>query len=170
MYRKFIFLMRSRLDKRRSIKGNEIHHSVVLPEEDRLDLGSYIYIGPSTFLDGKGNIRIGDGTVISSQVCILSSSHVLGEGDVLPYGIESKVQSVVIGKGCWIGIRAILMPGIALGDGVVVGAGSVVTKSFPNGSIIAGNPAKLIGRRSLTKEAVTNSSYLLKLYGKGRRS
>jgi acetyltransferase-like isoleucine patch superfamily enzyme len=53
-------------------------------------------------------------------------------------------KSVVIGKNCFIGANAILMPGVTLGDSVIVGAGSVVTKSFGDNIIISGNPAKII--------------------------
>lgn len=53
-------------------------------------------------------------------------------------------SSVIIGKKCFIGANAILMPGVKLGNSVIVGAGSVVTKSFPDNVIISGNPAKVI--------------------------
>jgi acetyltransferase-like isoleucine patch superfamily enzyme len=53
-------------------------------------------------------------------------------------------SSVTIGQKCFIGANAILMPGVELGDSVIVGAGSVVTKSFPSNVIISGNPAKII--------------------------
>jgi len=49
-----------------------------------------------------------------------------------------------IGKRCFIGAHALIMPGIRVGDQCIVGAGSVVTKDVPNGSIVAGNPAKII--------------------------
>jgi acetyltransferase-like isoleucine patch superfamily enzyme len=56
-------------------------------------------------------------------------------------------KDVIIGKKCWIGMNAIILPGVQLGDNTIVGAGSVVTKPFPDGNIlIAGNPAKIIKR------------------------
>jgi len=55
----------------------------------------------------------------------------------------------MIGKRCWIGANATILPGVKLGDGVIVAAGSVVNKSFPSGSVIAGVPAKLIKRQRL---------------------
>lgn len=52
--------------------------------------------------------------------------------------------NTVIGKRCFIGAQALIMPGVTIGDECVVGAGSVVTKDVPSGSIVAGNPAKII--------------------------
>lgn len=170
MLKKFARLLMLLPDKRRSENGNEIHKTVVLPPEEKIELGSYIYVGPKTFFDAKGYISIGDGTIISSEVCILSSSHEVGDGSILPYSIRNEIGPVIIGKGCWIGIRAILMPGITLGDGVIVGAGSVVTKNFEDGSIVAGNPAKLLKKRVIHRDTLSNSQYLLNVYGKGRRS
>jgi len=54
------------------------------------------------------------------------------------------IGKVKIGNHCWIGAGAIILKNVELGDGCVVGAGAVVTKSFPNGSVIAGVPARLI--------------------------
>ena len=51
---------------------------------------------------------------------------------------------VILRKGCWIGANSIILPGVEIGENSVVGAGSIVTKSFPKGVVIAGNPAKLI--------------------------
>ncbi|WP_226999745.1 acyltransferase [Microbulbifer aggregans] len=53
-------------------------------------------------------------------------------------------KPVKIGKNCFIGANAILLPGVELGDQVIVGAGSVVTKSFPSNVIVTGNPAKIV--------------------------
>jgi len=50
----------------------------------------------------------------------------------------------VLRKGCWIGANAVILPGVIIGENSVVGAGSVVTKSIPNGVIAVGNPAKVI--------------------------
>jgi acetyltransferase-like isoleucine patch superfamily enzyme len=55
---------------------------------------------------------------------------------------------VVIGDRAWIGYRALILPGIAIGEGAVVGAGAVVTKDVPAFAIVAGNPARIIGQRS----------------------
>lgn len=88
------------------------------------------------------SIIFGHGTYIANNVGIITANHNI---DQLDKHVEGK--SVIIGKNCWIGMNSILLPGVELGDKTIVGAGSVVTKSFKEGNcVIAGNPAKLIKR------------------------
>lgn len=97
------------------------------------------------YIQGKGGIIIGDYTQIAPNVVIVSSNH-----DVYDSRIHIS-QPVKIGRYCWIGAGAKIMPGVELGDWTVVGAGCVVTKSFPQGyCIIGGVPARVI--KDLEKE------------------
>lgn len=87
-----------------------------------------------------GQIIIGEGTRIANNVGIITTNH-----DVADPSKHMSPKHVTIGKNCWIGMNAVILPGVELGDNTVVGAGSVVTKSFNDGNcIIAGNPAKKI--------------------------
>jgi len=94
---------------------------------------------PGCYIQGAGQIYIGDYTQIGPNVGIISANHDL-------YDNRNHMHSkVVIGKYCWIGMNSVILPGVVLGEHVIVGAGSVVTKSFENGyCIIGGNPAKEI--------------------------
>lgn len=68
------------------------------------------------------------------------------------YGITPlEAKKVTIGSGCWIGEKAIILPGITLGEKCIVAAGSIVTKSFPAYSLIGGVPAKLLKRYNFEK-------------------
>lgn len=94
---------------------------------------------PGCYIQAIGKIYIGDYTQISANVGIITANHDLYDSR------RHNVKAVIIGKYCWIGMNAIILPGVTLGDHVIVGAGSVVTKSFPEGfCTIAGNPARII--------------------------
>lgn len=110
---------------------------------NRISIGKNTVINRRCYLDGRTGIRIGDNVSISPEVYILSLSHIVDDPYFNAIGAE-----VVIGDYVWLGARAIIMPGVTLGDGCVVGAGSVVTKNFPPYSIIAGMPAKFIKKRN----------------------
>lgn len=99
------------------------------------------------YIQAGNGVIIGSGTIWASNVVIVSANHNLYEKDK---GWEPSTP-VVIGENCWIGANACIMPGVVLGDRVIVGAGSVVTKKFNQSDIVlAGNPAKVI--RNLKRE------------------
>ncbi len=94
---------------------------------------------PGCYIQAIGQIRIGDYTAIGPNVGIISANHSFD--DLRTH----EISSVEIGRYCWIGMGAVILPGVTLGDFTMVGAGSVVTKSFPEGRcVIAGNPARVI--------------------------
>lgn len=96
--------------------------------------------GFGNYFQAIEKIVIGKGTYIACNVAIITANH-----NFFKLEEHSKGQSVILGKECWIGFNSVILPGVVLGDRTIVGAGSIVTKSFPEGHcIIAGNPAKLI--------------------------
>lgn len=100
---------------------------------------------PNCYIQGMGKIYIGDYTQIAPSVGIISANHELHDNR------KHKMAEVRIGKYCWLGMGALIMPGVTLGEYTIVGAGSVVTKSFPEGYVvIGGNPARVI--KSIDKE------------------
>lgn len=114
---------------------------------DRICIGSHVYLGPGTNLVGRGGITLADHVIVGPEVLIMSSLHNWEKAEWLPYDNMEQLKPVSIGIACWIGARAIIMPGVQLGAGSVVGAGAVVTKDCEPGSVLAGNPARLIKRR-----------------------
>lgn len=87
-----------------------------------------------------GTIVIGKGTYVSHNVGIITTNH-----DACDPDRHEPPRDVVIGRKCWIGMNAVVLPGVRLGDHTVVGAGSVVTTSFPEGRcVIGGAPARLL--------------------------
>lgn len=108
-----------------------------------MDISSSARVSFRTYLDKtypKG-IHIGDESYIASGAMILSHD----------YTKDLKTDTI-IGKKCFVGANAVIMPGISIGDWVVVGAGSVVTKNVPSGCIVAGNPAEIIRDGIKTKK------------------
>jgi len=114
-------------------------------------VGKGIYIGRNVwksfalssgcYIQGGNGVYIGDDTLFGPGVKIISANHDPNKGMLWAEG-----PPVRIGRRCWIGANAVILPEVKLGDDCIVGAGSVVTKSFPSCSIVAGNPAILIGR------------------------
>jgi acetyltransferase-like isoleucine patch superfamily enzyme len=103
------------------------------------DLNSFQSPG-SYFQNFAGSIRLGRGTYVAPNVGIITSNHDLEDLDKHAQAID-----VIVGEGCWIGMNAVLLPGVVLGPRTIVGAGAVVTKSFTDGHcVIAGNPARVI--------------------------
>ncbi|MCC7333016.1 MAG: acyltransferase [Flavobacteriales bacterium] len=96
------------------------------------------YMG-GCYIQGIGKIIIGDYTQIGPRVSIISANHDINDTRIhLPEKVE-------IGKYCWLGANSTILPNVILGDFTIVGAGSVVTKSFSEGyCVIAGNPARKI--------------------------
>ena len=85
-------------------------------------------------------IKMGSGCFIANNVSIITSNH-----DLYDLEKHAEGEDVVLGRDCWVGYNAVILPGVTLGDHTIVGAGSVVAESFPDGyCVIAGVPAKKI--------------------------
>ena len=110
------------------------------------DLNNFMGFGNYYQTMEDGHIYIGKGTYIAMNVGIITTNH-----DVLDPDKHVEAKNVVIGEKCWIGMNSVILPGVNLGDHTVVGAGAVVTKSFPEGHcVIGGNPAHVIRRLNET--------------------
>lgn len=118
-----------------------------------VSIGDFTTMAPS--FKCVGDVSIGKNALIAPNVFISSGSHIAKSRELIRYQDEQFIRDhgfvfsepVVIGDDCWLGVNSVICPGVTLGNGCVVGAGSVVTKSFPEYTIVAGVPAKVIGRR-----------------------
>lgn len=98
------------------------------------------------FQNFSARIVIGRGTYIAPNVGIITANH-----DLLDLDSHVAGQDVVLGERCWIGMGAVILPGVCLGPGSVVAAGAVVNKSYPEGGLLlAGVPARPIKKLSET--------------------
>jgi len=110
---------------------------------NNIAIGNNTVINRNCYLDGRFGIEIGDNVSISPEVCILSLTHDINDSGFVPIGKKTVLKDFV-----WVGMRALILPGVQLPTGCIVGAGSVVTKSFDSHEIVAGVPAKVIGKRN----------------------
>lgn len=113
--------------------------------------GAKILIGDNVGISGatiyaRDGITIGDNTMIGGNVKILDNDFHPVSAEARNALSEEEIASrpIHIGKNCFIGCNALILKGTILGDNCVVGAGSVVAGTFPDNSVIAGNPAKVI--------------------------
>ena len=108
-----------------------------------LEVGDYSSLGIDCIL--PYDLKVGRDVMMGPQVIILGDSHRFADLDV-PMRLQGAIQhpSVRIGDDVWIGARVIVLPGVAIGQGAIIGAGSIVTKDVPPFAICAGNPARVI--------------------------
>ena len=126
-----------------------IHFTSKINFPDKIIRGKNVFPGdsPGNFIDAYNGIEIGDYTNIGPNVGIISTNH-----HAVNNAILTDAPPVRIGRFCWIGMNAVILPGVELGDFTIVGAGSVVTKSFPDGfRVIGGSPAQVL--KELDKNA-----------------
>ena len=118
-----------------------------LPESG-IDIGDGTWINRNTLIQGTGGVSIGKRVLFGPSVIVWTSGHKYDapgpiQGQELTYG------KIEICDGAWIAAGAIILPGRKIGEGAIIGAGSVVTKDVDKGEIVAGNPAVVIGKREI---------------------
>jgi acetyltransferase-like isoleucine patch superfamily enzyme len=114
-----------------------------------LRLKGYSNISANAIIESKVNldrvypesIYIGASSLVASSVTLLCHEHVYREPGNSKLPLHKPVR---IGRRCFIGVSAIVLPGVTIGDDCIIGAGSIVTKDIPSGSIAVGNPARII--------------------------
>jgi acetyltransferase-like isoleucine patch superfamily enzyme len=107
-----------------------------------LTIGKDSVINKGCRLDTRGEIRIGQKVSISEQVIILTADH-----DVETKDFAGRSRKVIIEDYAWIGTSAMILPGVNIGRGAVIAAGSIVTKNVESFSVVGGVPARFIKKR-----------------------
>jgi maltose O-acetyltransferase len=121
----------------------------------RCDYGYNIQIGKNFFANfdciilDVAEVKIGDNCMFAPRVGLYTATHSL-DAKTRNSGYELG-KRITIGNNVWIGGDAVILPGVKIGDDVVIGAGSVVTKDVPHHVVVAGNPARIIRTIKLEK-------------------
>lgn len=114
-----------------------------------IEIGNNVWIGRNCVIAGEGGLIIESGTILSHNIEIWTQNHRYEAKDLesIPYDAEFIKKTVHICENVWIGSKVIILPGITIGEGAVIGAGTVVTKDVPSCAVVGGNPAKLLKYR-----------------------
>ena len=128
--------------------GEGVHFNglvkIVAPE--KIAIADNVHIGSNAYIDGRGGIKIGANTHISRNFVVHSSSHNY-RGTRIPYDETYDLKPVVVERNVWIGTNVIVIPGINIGEGAIVGAGTVVTKDIPPKAIVGSQHHRIIKYR-----------------------
>lgn len=113
-----------------------------------ISIGSDVFIGSgANFAASESSIKIGSKVMFGPNVTIMGGDHNTSEIGKYMFDVKSKLPEndmpVVIGDDVWVGTRVIILKGVTIGEGSIIGAGSLVTKSCPPYSILIGVPAKI---------------------------
>ncbi|MET9105402.1 acyltransferase [Streptomyces zhihengii] len=125
-----------------------------------LVLGSNSYVAAGAYLTGslhagrdctinpytvvRGQVRLGDAVRIGAHTSLLGFNHTMSDPDTEVFRQPLSSKGITVGDDVWIGSHVVVLDGITIGDRAVVGAGSVVTKDVAAGSIVGGNPARIL--------------------------
>ena len=112
----------------------------IMIENESLSVLKSFALSGGCYIQACEGISIGEGTIWSFNVSIISQGHEINDFNEIPV-----TKPIKIGQNCWLGANSVILPGIELGNKTIVGANTVVTKSFPEGNVvIAGTPARII--------------------------
>ena len=100
---------------------------------------------------GLGKLKIGDYFHSGEDILFITQNHNYDEAEAIPYDKKKILKETIVKDFVWFGYGVIVTPGITIGEGAIIGAGSVVTKDVPDYAIVGGNPAKLIKYRDIKK-------------------
>jgi maltose O-acetyltransferase len=108
----------------------------------RVSIGDGSFVNAGCWFEGAGSVDIGRDAFLGPQVMILTSVHEIDEdGQVDRMPVAGQVR---VGDRCWLGARALIMPGVTIGEGTIIGAGAVVTRDCEPGAVYVGVPARRV--------------------------
>ena len=107
-------------------------------------MGRNVWIDVNVKIYCVDRVTIGNNAIISDGAYLCTAEH-----DITDRGFQLQTKPITIGDCAWIAARAIVLPGVTIGEGAVVAAGAVVTRDVPAWTVVAGSPAKVVKKREL---------------------
>lgn len=125
-----------------------VREDVYLSATDgEISIGNDCFVGPQVVMYGNGGVYIGNKVLIAAHVCIASVNHRYADISVPIADQGLECAPIHIRDGAWIGANATIVPGVEIGEGAVIGAGSVVHRSVPAYSVAVGSPLRILACR-----------------------
>ncbi|UCC39327.1 MAG: acyltransferase [Candidatus Aminicenantes bacterium] len=120
-------------------------NQIVWLNSDGIELGDDVRFNHGVYVNGYGGLKIGNNSGIGPYSMVHTANHAFDEKKVSQTQWDKK--PVTIGEDCWIGMGVCILPGVTIGDRVIIGAGSVVAKDVPSDVIAVGNPCRPVKTR-----------------------
>lgn len=117
---------------------------VKIRDPRNLEIGNFTSVARGVNFYNAAKVTIGENTVVSANVFFCTATH-----DHRKVDFPLVCKPITVGSGVWLAMNAFILPGVTIGDGAVVGACSVVTKDVDPWTIVAGNPARVVGKREM---------------------
>ncbi len=128
----------NQLFENRLPENSTIWSPTQIDRANKIKIGKNVFINHSFITVALGGITIEDNVQIAPGVTMLTANHDIEHMNIL------KTAPIHIKEGAWVGARAVLLPGVTIGEHAIVGAGAIVTKDVEPYTVVGGNPAKLI--------------------------
>jgi acetyltransferase-like isoleucine patch superfamily enzyme len=121
--------------------------SYLVTGQSEVLIGPMTYIGHRCLIYGHAGVQVGRDVLLANDVQLICGNHTFARRDMPIRAQPTAGEPIVIGDDVWLGASAIVLGGVTVGQGSVVGAGSLVTRSLPPYSIAYGVPAQIVGVR-----------------------
>lgn len=125
-----------------------IENDVSISHPSRVSIGNESLIQSRVIINSAGGLHIGSHVRIGLNSYIITFSHNYLKSNMIPYDKKNILKPVIIRDFVWIGWGSIILPGVEIGEGAIIGAGSVVNNNIPAYSVVSGNPAKIVSYRN----------------------
>jgi maltose O-acetyltransferase len=123
-----------------------IKPGLVVAKPENVFIGNDVRINVNCLLQAHAPIHIGDMTMIAAGCSVVTANHEIAARGIEAFDAIDR-KEVRIGRNCWLGAGVLVLPGVSIGNGVVVGAGSVVTGDLPAETVCVGIPARPVKAR-----------------------